>query len=190
MSTFLASAVAAVLAGAVSAGLSHYISRRNGKSKDRKIVVRSASGKTDVLTVPSGANAMNIDEFVMANVQLELDIAEKIKELEGTIRNFEVHRGKVVDLVATHEHFKIAIEVKSSLDNVNLNSIHRYLGEEGGIERLLLVSSRPAPSKLLDLAGDLISSGRVSIIKVDPKSSSDGARLNASVREALHVPQA
>ncbi len=191
MNNFLASAAMAVVASLLGALISYYISHRvQNTAKTRKIITKSKSGKINVIFVPPRISDSDFNSYVVKSIKSERDIAEQVKDLERTVRNLRVHKGKFVDLIAAHEGSKVAIEVKANLDHVDMRMIRRYMKDEEGIKKLFLVSTDPASSKILNEANDLVSSGRISILNIDPTSSSDGDRLNAAVREALHVPQA
>ncbi|MEQ4576009.1 MAG: hypothetical protein ABN502_13895 [Gammaproteobacteria bacterium] len=191
MSTVLLNALIAIIAALLGALVNFLISRRRpDATKYKEIIAKSVSGKLEAFSVPANTSDRVINDYVINSIKLESDIAEQIKSMEKSIRNFQVHHGKIVDLIAAHEGEKIAIEVKSSLENFHIRSIDRYMSEEDGIKKLLIVSSQPAPSRLLEATKDLVSSGKVSILKIDPTLPSDQQVLSNAVQDALHLPQA
>lgn len=190
MTTFLSSVLVAIVSAIFWALLTRYIAKRQRTSfRPRTIITRSRSGKVDSLTVPGDASESEITNYVITNIKLENSIAQQIRDLQKTIRNMQVHEGKFVDIIASHQGKKIAIEIKNNLDRVDIKAINRYMNEESGIDRLLIISTAPAPKRLLNAASDLIDSGRMNILKVDPASPSDTQKLTTAVKDAFHLAQ-
>lgn len=191
MSTVLASALVAIIAALIGALVSFLIARRRpDATKSKEIIAKSASGKLEVFKVPANTSDHAINDYVITSIKLENDISEQLKNMERSIRNLRVHNGKIVDLIAGIDGAKVAIEVKSSLENFHVRSIDRYMSEEDGIKRLLIVSSQPAPARLIEATKDLVTAGKVSILKIDPSLPSDQKALSDAVQDALHLSQA
>lgn len=156
------------------------------RNKSKEVIAKNHEGKLEYISVRAIAKDYEISEEVKKVFEYEQYIFGLLKEIEGKTKSMHAHPGKSIDFIVTYPGHKMAIEVKNSLDRLSRDQVQRYLTADEGLDKLLLVSRKPASQKTVGIVRDLLESGKVSFLPV--ANAQSGAReLERAVKQGLQI---
>lgn len=137
--------IAAIVAGLAGVGLRELLQRLfHGRTKT--VIAKSPDGTTEAITVKVEATDQDVLDVFRRNLRLEAEVAEALNLAPGPT---QYRRGRVVDFIAQVGGRKVAIEVKNSLERLDLGQLLKYLNAEEGIDKLLVISPDAAKADIL-----------------------------------------
>ncbi|HYX26952.1 MAG TPA: hypothetical protein VE863_00190 [Pyrinomonadaceae bacterium] len=131
------------------------------RNKTKELTAQLPEGKIENISVRVNASHGEVADTVRNELEFENHVFEVLQSMRDRIHGLETHTGRNVDFIASVGDHKLAIEVKNALDRVTSEEIQRYLSDESGLEKLLLISKQPPSKKVLARTQDLIKSGQV-----------------------------
>lgn len=137
-----------------------------GRSKE--FTVELENGKIETVTVDASANDVQVAATIHSGIALERDVAAALEKISQNTDTVSARSGKRVDFLIQVPGKIIAIECKTSVDQISEASIEKYLEAEGGSSKLLLVTRKPAPRRVLERTREFIESGKLLYIEIRP----------------------
>ena len=138
-----------------------------GRTKD--VTARLENGKIKVFTVQANANDKQIAATVRDGLTLEREVSMALEKISNETSALHVRDGSNVDFLVALRDELIAIECKTSVDQIDDAAIKRYLDSEPGISKLLLVTRHVNPEVLTQATHHLTETAKLNFVQVvDP----------------------
>ena len=177
--------IAAIIAGLAGAGLK-YILERVVRGRTKTILAKSPTEATETVTVDVDATNQDIVNAVNRAIQLETEVGKALERVSASRQDTNNHPGRIVDFITQVGQNKVAIEVKNRLDRLDEKQLLRYLREEDGIQKVLVLSPDLATQRVRNKVKTLADAGEVEFIQI-PEGAGQSERVSAILKTHLSL---